>query len=130
MEILTSPGDYIITIKRYAVSVASIIGWGRRIARKNDHVFQIALDMMAAVDSILPEWSLVDTFPWLAYIPEWIYAFPTVARRVASNLQIYFYSLNTEAAWSNPNPNFSWKLLERQKEFGLSNGEVASLTST
>lgn len=130
MEILTNPDDYMVSIKRYTVSVISVIGWGRRVARKNDYFFQTALDVMATVASVLPEWSLVETFPWLTYMPSWICTFPTMNRKSATSLQDYLYSLSKEAARSSPNLNFSWALLERQKELGLSNAEVASLTST
>lgn len=128
-ELLTDPDDFVMSFERYAVSIVSIIGWGRRIARKNDYVCQRALDTMAVVNYVIPGWCIVDSLPWTQYLPAWIYPFPSITRTVSRGLQKYFYALNKEAAEYSPNPNFSKTLMERQNELGLNNDEVASLTS-
>jgi hypothetical protein len=34
-DLLLDPNDYELSIERYSVSTVSIVGWGRRIDRKN-----------------------------------------------------------------------------------------------
>jgi hypothetical protein len=129
LDFLTDPDDYVMSIERYSVSVVSIIGWGRRIAKKNDYVCQKALETMAVVNYVIPGWLLVETLPWLAALPPWLYAFPTSVRTISSHLSRYFYALNKEAAANNPNPSFAKDVLEKQPALGLSDVEVSSLTT-
>lgn len=118
-----------MSIERYSVSVVSIIGWGRRIAKKNDYVCQKALETMAVVNYVIPGWLLVETLPWLANLPPWLYAFPTIVRTISSHLAKYFYALNKEAAVNSPNPSFAKDVLEKQPTLGLSDLEVSALTT-
>jgi hypothetical protein len=53
-DFLLEPHDFELSIERYSVSVTSIIGWGRRVDRKNDYVAQQALKLMEAVDFVVP----------------------------------------------------------------------------
>ncbi|KAJ0116986.1 hypothetical protein J7T55_003401 [Diaporthe amygdali] len=129
LEFLEDPDDYVMSIERYSVSVVSIIGWGRRISRKNDYVCHKALETMAVVNYVIPGWLLVDSLPWLADMPPWLYAFPTIVRTVSSHLGKYFLALNKEAAATNPNPSFAKTVLEKQTVLGLSDDEVSSLTT-
>jgi|SRR5277367_1606093 len=46
LDLLNDNEDYVMAIERYSCSVVSIIGWGRRIDRKNDYVVQQALMIM------------------------------------------------------------------------------------
>lgn len=39
-DLLQDPDDFELSIERYTISVTSIVGWGRRIDRKNDYVAQ------------------------------------------------------------------------------------------
>ncbi|KAH8772504.1 cytochrome P450 [Diaporthe sp. PMI_573] len=129
LDFLTDPDDYVMSIERYSVSVVSIIGWGRRIAKKNDYVCQKALETMAVVNFVIPGWLLVETLPWLANLPPWLYAFPTIVRTISSHLAKYFYALNKEAAANNLNPSFAKDVLEKQPSLGLSDDEVSALTT-
>ncbi|KAL1873218.1 hypothetical protein Daus18300_004038 [Diaporthe australafricana] len=129
LEFLTDPDDYVMSIERYSVSVVSIIGWGRRIAKKKDYVCQKALETMAVVNYVIPGWLLVESLPWLADLPAWVYAFPTIVKMVSSQLASYFLALNKEAAANNPNPSFAKTVLEKQPALGLSDAEVSALTT-
>ncbi|KAG6355934.1 hypothetical protein INS49_015318 [Diaporthe citri] len=129
LEFLTDPDDYVMSIERYSVSVVSIIGWGRRIAKKKDYVCQKALETMAVVNFVIPGWLLVESVPWLADLPPWLYAFPTIVRTISSHLAKYFLALNKEAAANHPNPSFAKSVLEKQPVLGLSDEEVSALTT-
>ncbi|OAL33083.1 Fumitremorgin C synthase [Fonsecaea nubica] len=50
-DLLLDPDDFELSIERYSVSTASIVGWGRRIDKKNDYVAQQALKMMESEGS-------------------------------------------------------------------------------
>jgi hypothetical protein len=45
-DILDHPEDFVMAIERYSCSVVSIIGWGRRISRKDDPIVDRALEFM------------------------------------------------------------------------------------
>ncbi|KAL1631888.1 hypothetical protein SLS56_004250 [Neofusicoccum ribis] len=111
MLTLDDPADYVMSIKRYSVSQVSIIGWGRRIARKNDYVAQKALEGMEAVNLVIPGFLLVESLPILANLPAWLYRLPVLLRAHSSALWTYFYALSKEAAAASPNPSFSRTLL-------------------
>lgn len=119
-----------MSIERYSVSIVAIIGWGRRIARKNDYVCRAAIASMDRVKYIIPGRLLVDTLPWLIYLPSWLYSFPSTIRSVGKMTTRYFYALNQEAAMVRPwNPSFAKTVLSRQDELRLQDAEVSMLTT-
>ncbi|KIX09291.1 uncharacterized protein Z518_00370 [Rhinocladiella mackenziei CBS 650.93] len=112
-----------------ACSVASIFGWGRRIVRKNDYVAKQALEVMAnAVDVIIPGPYWMESLPFLTKLPKWLYPLPRAIQDQASLLSRYFYALSLEGS-EGKEGSFSMRLIEEQNSNGLSNEEVASLTS-
>ncbi|EOD42921.1 putative cytochrome p450 protein [Neofusicoccum parvum UCRNP2] len=129
LDLLDGPADYVMSIERYSVSQVSIIGWGRRIARKNDYVAQKALEGMEAVNLVIPGFLLVESLPILANLPAWLYRLPSMLRAHSSALWTYFYALSKEAAAASPNPSFSRTLLAAQPSHALSDVEVAALTT-
>ncbi|GME66493.1 Transcription factor [Neofusicoccum parvum] len=129
LDLLDDPADYVMSIERYSVSQVSIIGWGRRIARKNDYVAQKALEGMEAVNLVIPGFLLVESLPILANLPAWLYRLPSMLRAHSSALWTYFYALSKEAAAASPNPSFSRTLLAAQPTHALSDVEVAALTT-
>lgn len=128
-DFLTDPSDFVMSIERYSVSIVSIIGWGRRIARKSDYVCQQALASMSVVNYVIPGWLIVDSLPWMAALPAWLYALPTMIRTSAEYIARYFYALNQEAARLSPHPSFAKTLLAKQQELGLGDREVSALTT-
>ncbi|KAE8449351.1 hypothetical protein EG329_008252 [Mollisiaceae sp. DMI_Dod_QoI] len=127
-DILENPDDYVLSIERYSVSTTSIIGWGRRIDRKNDYVAQQALAIMEGVNFVVPGKYLMEAVPALTKLPSWMYALPSMLRDTTTMLQKYFYMLSYEGAESKWN-NFSKVLLNGQETYGLSDVEVAGLTA-
>lgn len=128
-DFLADPADFVMSIERYSVSIVSIIGWGRRIARKCDYVCQQSIASMEAVNFVIPGWFLLDSLPWLTKLPPWLYALPTKLREGASIVAKYFYALNQEADLSSPNSCFAKTVLKKQRELGLRDREVSALTT-
>lgn len=126
-DFLDDPEDYVLSIERYSVSAASIVGWGRRIDRKNDYVAQQSLKMMEAVDYIIPGRFILEAIPSLAKLPSWLYALPSQLRLGSAIGSRYFYMLSKEGSEAPPK-NFAKKLISTQQEEGLTDLEVASLT--
>jgi cytochrome P450 len=128
-DLIEDPKDFVMAIERYSCSVVSIIGWGRRIERKDDYVVEQACAMMnQAVDIQVPGAYWAETIPELAWLPPWIYALPTILRMGGNASRKYFYSLTSEGAAAKA-PNFAKYLIEAQKEMGLSDGDVAAMTA-
>jgi cytochrome P450 len=115
-----------MSIERYSVSITSIVGWGRRIDRKNDLIAQQALQLMEAVDLIIPGLYMIETLPWLLKVPKWLYNFPSQLRSGSAIGAGFFYLLAKEGSQA-PEDNFAKLLIKNQEKEGLSNLEVASL---
>lgn len=145
-DLLLDPSDYVMSIERYSISTTSIIGWGRRIAEKNDYVAQQALALMDGVNFVIPGLYILEALPWLAHLPSWIYALPSQLRSTSKLLFRYFYLLSLESAnaedeksslasasasasTSASRPSFAKTLVKSQREQGLSDVEVAGLTA-
>ncbi|PVH77057.1 cytochrome P450 [Cadophora sp. DSE1049] len=129
-DLLLEPSDYVMSIERYSISITSIIGWGRRIAQKNDYVAQQALALMDGVNFVIPGLYILEALPWLAHLPSWIYALPSQLRETSKILFRYFYLLSLESAQSSsPSSNFAKTLVKSQQGQGLSDVEVAGLTA-
>ena len=121
--------DYVFHLERYACSVVSIIGWGRRIVRKNDYVAKQALEVMAnAVDVIIPGLYWMESLPFLTKLPKWLYPLPRAIQDQANLMARYFYALSLEGS-RGAEDSFSKRLIEEQTSNGLSDEEIASLTS-
>ncbi|PSN75535.1 cytochrome P450 [Corynespora cassiicola Philippines] len=125
-DFLLEPDDYVLSIERYSVSVASIIGWGRRIDRKNDYVAQLALKMMESVDYIIPGVFIIEAIPVLMHLPKWLYALPTQLKMGTDVVMRYFYSLTQEGAEAKQD-NFSKYVLGVQQKSRMTDIEVGGL---
>ncbi|KAH8801472.1 cytochrome P450 [Xylogone sp. PMI_703] len=122
--------DYVMAIERYSCSVASIVGWGRRIDRMNDYVAKVALMFMENVDFVLPGVYLMDALPFLRFTPKWIWSFPTAILEGTRHMGRYFYALTQEAA-NDPKKEgddiFAKRMLKTQRELGMDNYEIAGM---
>jgi len=129
-DLLQNPDEMEMAIERYSCSVVSIIGWGRRIDRMNDYVAQTALGFMEAVNYVIPFLYIMETIPWLAKLPGWIYGTPTAINTAFKRFQRYFYALAKEGAedGKGKQPNFSKILLQHEEDEGLALADVACLT--
>lgn len=127
-DLMADPDNYVLSIERYSVSVASILGWGRRISKINDPVGQIALSFMEGVDYVVPGLFLMEAVPILAKLPAWIYPLPSKILNGTKILQRYFAALAREGA-QTPEDNFSKHLISAQRDYGLSDEDISSLTA-
>ncbi|KAK5367709.1 hypothetical protein LTR20_009193 [Exophiala xenobiotica] len=127
-DLLENPDDMVMSVERYSCSVVSIIGWGRRIDRMNDPVAQCALGFMEGVDFVVPGIYFMETIPFLAKLPGWLYKLPSQILTQSKLFQAYFYALSKEAAHAKQD-NFSQLLLKRQQEHGLTPEDIACLTA-
>ena len=92
-DLLEDPDDFVMSIERYTISVTSIIGWGRRVDRKNDYIAQQALKFMEAVNLVIPGLYLVEAIPAMLNLPSWLYAIRSALRTGSAVLARYFYLL-------------------------------------
>jgi cytochrome P450 len=125
-DLLLEPHDVELSIERYSVSVTSIVGWGRRVDRKNDYVAQQALKLMEAVNFVVPGIYLMEAIPWLIRLPAWLYALPSQMQLGASILSRYFYLLTQESAEAAED-NFGKHVMAFQQASHMTDVEVAGL---
>ena len=125
-DLLQDPEDFELSIERYSVSITSIIGWGRRIDRKNDYVAQQALKLMDSVNLVIPGVFLMEAIPAMLHLPPWVYKLPTLLRMGAAIGARYFYMLTEEGAQSESN-SFAKHVLKSQAQFEMTDLEVAGL---
>lgn len=130
-DLLNKPDDYVLSVERYSCSVVSVIGWGRRIDKINDYVAQMALKAMEGVDLIIPGLFIVESIPLLAKLPNWLgwlYSLPGATFNLAKHMQRYFVALSKEGAQA-PEENFAKRLFREKEQSGLTDEEIATLTS-
>jgi len=117
-----------MAIERYSTSVVSIIGWGRRIARKDDPIVERALEMMhIAAQIFVPGDYWMETLPILRYLPSWLYALPSQLKGSMDSVNNYWYALSKEGSESSADMCFSRYVLQFEEE-GLRPQEIAGLT--
>ncbi|EXJ76362.1 uncharacterized protein A1O5_00870 [Cladophialophora psammophila CBS 110553] len=127
-DLMERPDDMVMSIERYSCSTVSIIGWGRRIDRMNDHVALCALGFMEGVNYVIPGLYLMETIPILAKLPGWLYKLPSLILSNTKHFQRYFYALAMEGAEAKEE-NFSTLLLKQHNENNLTLEEIACLTA-
>lgn len=117
-----------MAIERYSCSVVSIIGWGRRISRKDDPIVERALEFMhTAAQIFVPGDYWMETIPLLSYLPSWLYALPTQLRMGKDAMTNYWYALSREGAEKSTENCFSKHVFKLEAE-GLRPEEIAGLT--
>lgn len=125
---LLQKADFVDAIERYAVSVVTIIGWGRRIQSTKDPLAQMALAFVQNGASFAsPGQYLAESYPWMVKLPRFIWPLPHILWAEGQRLQKYFYALSVEGSQSE-HENFSKRLISAQEEQGLNYKEVASLS--
>lgn len=131
-DMLKRPEDYVAHMERYATSVVSIIGFGRRVASSLDPlVTEVIAVMHRAADLNVPGKSfpmIMETFPWLSWFPPsiapWMRPFGKAGRGTA-----FFYALADEAnRTSEQEPCYVKQIFAEAPKYKLSDAEIASLT--
>jgi cytochrome P450 len=131
MDLLDTPDNYVMHFERYAASVVSIIGFGRRIARPDDPIIvEVIFFMQKAAMLNVPGTSfpmLLETFPWLAKFPTWMAPWKHGLGGGRGRGRNFYYALAEEAVESGKDC-YVRKIWEAAPQYGLSETEIASLT--
>lgn len=104
LDFLHEPTAYVKHLERYATSVVSIIGFGRRVASYNDPIItEVIALMQLAADLNVPGKSfpmLLETFPILAKFPSfmpWFNGLGSRRKQSPNSGHYFFYTLAEEA---------------------------------
>lgn len=130
LDLLSSPGDYVRHFERYATSVVSIVGFGRRVEAADDPIItEVIATMHLAADLNVPGKSfpmLMETFPWLARFPNAVAPWKKgLGRKRGFH---FFYALADEAARKPGNEeSFAKYVISQREKYGLGDEEVSSL---
>ncbi|KAK3721978.1 hypothetical protein LTR37_002794 [Vermiconidia calcicola] len=132
-ELLRTPDKYAAHFERYATSVVSIIGFGRRVASIEDPIItEVIAVMQKAADLNVPGKTfpmLFETFPLLARLPpDW---FPLLFQGLGKRRrgQQFFYALTEEAHRKDPDRDcYANHLFNEAPKYGLRQDEISSLS--
>jgi cytochrome P450 len=138
VDLLTSPEDYVAHFERYATSVVSIIGFGRRISSTTDPIITevIALMHRAAALNVPGKTfpMLMETFPFLARFPTsiapWKHGLgkqPSKAVGQHTNHD-FFYALAEEASEAEQE-NYSKFLWREKSKYDVHPLEISALAA-
>ncbi|RDW72533.1 cytochrome P450 [Aspergillus mulundensis] len=136
-DLLSTPKDYVKHFERYATSVVSIIGFGRRVARSDDPIItEVIAVMQRAAELNVPGKEfpmLMESFPWLAKFPNAIAPYKKGLGRSDGRGRPFFYALAQEAA-DNPTAKstpdtecYATTLFTHAPKHNLSKLEISSL---
>jgi cytochrome P450 len=131
-ELLRTPHEYVAHLERYATSVVSIIGFGRRISSIDDPIItEVIAVMHKAADLNVPMKTfpmLFETFPYLAGLPRsW---FPSLFQGLGQRRrgQHFFHALAEEAHERDPDSGcYANQLFEEAPKYNLRDEEISSL---
>ncbi|EJT98951.1 cytochrome P450 [Dacryopinax primogenitus] len=131
-DVLRKPEQYVMHFERYAASVVSIIGYGRRIASDTDPIItEVIAVMQRAAELNVPGKTfpmLLETFPILSYFPPEIAPWMHGLRRGGGRAYGFFYALAEEAATESKNHNYMKAIFDENDKNHLSKKEIASLS--
>ncbi|KAL9109691.1 MAG: hypothetical protein Q9227_005729 [Pyrenula ochraceoflavens] len=120
-DLLRQPDKYAELFERYATSVVSIIGFGRRVSKLDDPIITDVIRVMQyAAELNVPGKTfpmMMETFP--CCIAPWKKG---LGRKRGTN---FFYALADEA---KENDCYIKKLFEERPKYGLQDEEIAALT--
>ena len=128
-DLLVDPPNFAHHFERYACSLVSIVGWGRRIDHQQDYILQFALKMMNDLTMMqVPGQYWLEAIPELQYLPGWLYALPTELRQFGKVLRKFWWALDSEGAQKDK-PNFSKELIRMKEKEGLSEAAIGEMTA-
>jgi cytochrome P450 len=129
--LLSQPETFAAQFERYATSVVSIIGFGRRVGSIEDPIItEVIAVMQRAAELNVPGKNfpmLMETFPWLARFPTSIAPWKHgLGRKRGTN---FFYALAEEANDHEGQEDCYIKAVFREApKYQLSSDEIASLS--
>jgi cytochrome P450 len=134
-DLLREPARYEELFERYAGAVIMRLAYAKTIESDNDPHIRRALEVVHTVERVASPGSyLVDTFPFLMYLPTWCSPFKKEAERLHQRELTFFRDLMEEVRVSMKRPacppSFMRTFLERQEEFRLTDDEGAYVIGT
>ncbi|KAF2834780.1 putative cytochrome P450 [Patellaria atrata CBS 101060] len=133
-DLLTSPEEYVSHFERYATSVVSIIGFGRRVSSSQDPIItEVIAVMHKAADLNVPGKTfpmMIETFPVLAKVPEkWAPWRKGLGDRRRKGGHYFFHSLADEAnRREGHEDSYVKKVFKEQPKYNLRPEEISALT--
>ncbi|KAL6159900.1 hypothetical protein ACJQWK_06191 [Exserohilum turcicum] len=134
-DLLTSPDRFTTHFERYASSVVSIIGFGRRIEDDQDPLITEVIAQMqraghlAVVGKEFP--LIMESFPWLAKFPSsiapWMRSFKK-PKNIKYDRETFFYTL-AEEALQTPEENYAKFIFREAERYKLHRNEVTNLAA-
>ena len=133
LDLLRTPENYVMHFERYAASVVSIIGFGRRISSPEDPIItEVIAVMQRAAELNVPGTTfpmLLETFPFLARFPNWMAPWKHELGGNKGRGRNFYYALAEEAVKKgNHETCYAKKIWDEAPKYGLTNSEIASLT--
>jgi hypothetical protein len=135
-DLLITPDDFVAHFERYAASVVSIVGFGRRISSTTDPIITEVISLMQAAAHVaviakdFPR--LMETFPWMAKFPNFKAAFSKSTSALKSHdpqaRHRFFYALALEAN-EREHENYCKYLFRVAPEYKLTPAELSSLAA-
>ncbi|CAO2652083.1 Nn.00g003660.m01.CDS01 [Neocucurbitaria sp. VM-36] len=134
LDLLSSPENYVAHFERYATSVVSIIGFGRRVGSHMDPIITEVIALMhRAADLNVPGKTfpmLMETFPALARVPTeyapWKHGMGS--KKTSHRGHDFFFSLAQEANEKPGHEDCYAKMLFKEKEkYNLQVKEISAL---
>ncbi|KAJ5669507.1 cytochrome P450 monooxygenase [Penicillium macrosclerotiorum] len=133
LDLLQEPTQYVKHFERYATSVVSIIGFGRRVATFMDPIItEVIAVMQRAAELNVPGKTfpmLMESFPFLARFPNWMAPWKQGLGGGQGRGRPFFYALAEEAA-QNPDADqcYAKKIFDEAPKHNLSRMEISSLS--
>ncbi|KAL4937875.1 hypothetical protein BDV06DRAFT_232277 [Aspergillus oleicola] len=148
IDLLNEPKEYVRHFERYATSVVSIIGFGRRVGSYMDPIItEVIAVMQRAAELNVPGKTfpmLMESFPFLSKFPNWVAPWKHGLGGGQGRGRPFFYALAKEAAGTNASnstapsapifndkteqtQNYSQKLFHEAPKHNLTKMEISSL---
>ncbi|KAJ5937278.1 hypothetical protein N7454_004933 [Penicillium verhagenii] len=132
LDLVREPKEYVKHFERYATSVVSIIGFGRRVATFTDPIITEVIALMQhAAELNVPGKTfpmLMESFPFLARFPNWMAPWKHGLGQGQGRGRPFFYALAEEAATSEDTGYcYAKKVFEEAPKHNLSRMEISSL---
>ncbi|KAF5849530.1 hypothetical protein GGP41_004971 [Bipolaris sorokiniana] len=134
-DLLKTPELFASHFERYAASVVSIVGFGRRISNSQDTLITEVIAQMqhaAHLAVVARDWPrIIETFPWLVKLPRSIAPWLRKVKQSSKTKygrENFFYTL-AEEAQDTPDENYAKFLFREAPQHKLSRGEISSLVS-
>lgn len=134
-DLIKTPEKYEHLFERYAGALIMRLAYGKTIETGDESYVQDALKVVHTVERVASPGSyLVDTFPSLLYLPNWLAPFKQEASRLhdfeISLFRRLLFEVRDKVATKKSPRCFARTFLEKQVEFGLTDDEGAYVIGT